>query len=214
MDKFIDTYLGLIGSEYKGLNLTRITNREEFKIKQYLDSIEPSLQCPKFQASILKSKVCVDVGFGGGFPLLVLAHANPAVQFIGLEARAKKVKAVNEIALKMNIPNVRCYHQRLEGVLFDRDACVTFKAVGKIPEFLKMFHVEQSTKIDVFFFKGPGVEEQEKLHEIDTKVWENYGKWKVEIPNTEARYLIGYKFKNVPRRTIQDKELVKLSSLI
>jgi 16S rRNA (guanine527-N7)-methyltransferase len=214
MSSFTEKYLSLLERDYSGLNLTRITDKKEFEAKQYLDSLEPSVQCPEFLASIQSSKVCIDVGFGGGFPLLVLAQAYPQQKFIGFEARSKKVKAVNEIAAKMEIFNVKCFHQRLESVLFDVPSCVTFKAVGKIPEYLKMFHVEQSTKVQVFFYKGPGVEEQEKLYTVDTKRWVKLGHWKIEIPNTQARYLIGYEAQNVPRGTIKDKELVKLSSLI
>lgn len=214
MNDFIEGYLSLIKGEFKGLNLTRILDFDEFKAKQFLDSLEPSLQCKEFQQSISGSRVCVDIGFGGGFPLLVLANANPSQRFIGLEARAKKVNAVNQIAMKLNINNVACFHQRLETVLFDLDSCVTLKAVGKIPDFLKMFHVEQFTKVQVFFYKGPGVNEQEDLRTVDTKRWKNIGNWKIDIPGTDARYLIGYESQNVPRGTIQDKELVKLSSLI
>lgn len=209
---FSERYLEIVRRDFAGLNLTRILEPAEFELKQYHDSIEPYLQVESFRRSIEQSKYCVDVGFGGGFPILPLASLLPNVQFIGLEARGKKATAVNAIARSLGLGNVQCFHKRLETILFDRDCTVTFKAVGKIPEFLEMFHVEQKT--EVFFYKGPGVFEQENLKSIDEKRWEQIVQERVLLEGVEARYLLGYRSKKVPRGTNKDKLLVKLSSLI
>jgi 16S rRNA (guanine527-N7)-methyltransferase len=41
LDQFTDKYLELLTGEYAGINLTRITNAQEFKDKQIIDSLAP-----------------------------------------------------------------------------------------------------------------------------------------------------------------------------
>ena len=95
MDDFSKRYFDLLNGEYAGINLTRITDENEFYSKQILDSVEPLRQSKIFNESINKSKLHIDVGFGGGFPLLPLAKSLPSIKFIGFEARAKKVRVEN-----------------------------------------------------------------------------------------------------------------------
>jgi 16S rRNA (guanine527-N7)-methyltransferase len=211
---FTERYLELATGQFRGLNLTRVLDPREFEIKQYRDSLLPLEQSEVFRSSLEQDQLLVDIGFGGGFPILPLASKLPQALFIGLEARAKKVTAVMEIARKLDLLNVRCFHHRLETVRFDRHASVTLKAVGKIPDFLEMFHVEQSVRVRVFFYKGPNVEELENLKSIDDRQWKKVCHEKLELAGLEARYLIGYESINVPRGTKQDKNLVNLSSLI
>ena len=63
-------YLQILKTDLAGLNLTNILDDEEFYHKQILDSINPYLQSASFQAEVKEKGVVVDVGFGGGFPIL------------------------------------------------------------------------------------------------------------------------------------------------
>ena len=153
--KFTKQYLSILSSDLKVLNLTRIIEPKEFHEKQYLYSIIP------FQISTelsLENQLHVDVGFGGGFPCLPLAYEFSSLNFrtIGIEAREKKVKAVNLIAKKMNLNKFTGYHARVEDIIFDQKCLVTFKAVGKISKFLSMMNVS-NLDLKVIFYKGPGL---------------------------------------------------------
>ena len=57
--------------------------------------------------------VFIDVGFGGGFPLLPLAKYLPHIQFYGVETRNKKVRVVSEIAAKLGLNNIKFLHSRI-----------------------------------------------------------------------------------------------------
>ena len=86
--KFCENYLQLINDRYKGLNLTRILNKDDFYEKQYLDSIKPfeiSKICQSFEGPI------VDVGFGGGFPSLPLSNEFKEKFFSGASHMRKKM---------------------------------------------------------------------------------------------------------------------------
>lgn len=215
MDEFIDKYYNLLTKEYAGINLTRITNYEDFKLKQIADSIEPQYQSSYFSQAMQEYGVHVDVGFGGGFPILPLAYINSKIRYIGIESRAKKVKVVNEIAQKLGLKNVKCFHMRVENLLFNQSVSVSFKAVGKVNDFLSKLNAD--TEIKVFFYKGPNFYqvEQEQLKSA-TKDWELVEEKEIKLQGIEKRYIIGFKNKTVLRRT-QDKttnNLVKLSQLI
>ena len=137
---FSKKYLEIINGDLKGLNLTRITDEEEFHQKQYLDSIMP------FRLSkllTLNDNIHLDIGFGGGFPCLPLLCEYSQLKFIsvGCEARAKKVKAVKLIAKEMGFDNFLGLHLRLEELLIDKKCIITLKAVGKISEFLSKINL-------------------------------------------------------------------------
>lgn len=212
MDDFSKIYFDLLNGEYSGINLTRINDYDDFYNKQILDSILPLTQSNFFVECINRNEYIVDVGFGGGFPILPLAHKCKNNKFIGIETRAKKVKVVGEIANKLNLENVKLYHSRIENIFFDFDCTVTFKAVGKVYDFLSK--LKTNSKLTVFFYKGPGFYELEKDQiDLSQKDWEIVLEDELNVPGTEKRYLIGFQNKNVLRGTNDSKQLVKLSDI-
>ena len=60
--EFSKKYLEIINNDLKGLNLTRITNLEDFHEKQYLDSIMPFNLSKTLD---LNETIHLDIGFGG-----------------------------------------------------------------------------------------------------------------------------------------------------
>lgn len=204
-------YLHILKTQLAGLNLTNILDQDEFYHKQILDSILPYQESKLFQADVAKTKTVVDVGFGGGFPILPLAKLLPDVQFVGVESRRKKAEAVTLIAKELGLSNVKLVHSRLEDFLFDRPATVTFKAVGTIGDYLPIINSKYPMK--VFFYKGPNFTELEgtmiKKLEKDWKLLENQ---EIKVPGTQQRFLVSFAGQNVPRGTV--KTLVKLSDFL
>lgn len=204
-------YLEVLKTKLSGLNLTKILDPDEFYHKQILDSINPYLQSQLFKSEISTKGVVVDVGFGGGFPILPLAKLLPDVKFVGVETRRKKADAVRLIASELGLRNVTLVHSRLEDFLFDRPAVVTFKAVGTVADFLPIVH--STTKdISVFFYKGPSFIDLEQ-HSLKTlKDWKILENQPISVPGTDERYLVSFSLQNVPRGTA--KTLVKLSEFL
>lgn len=91
----------------KNLNLTRITDPDEFFRKHILDSLT-LLKLMSDQVNIL------DVGTGGGFPGVPLAICRRHSTVTLLDATAKKIKAVDELCKKLGISNVKCITGRAE----------------------------------------------------------------------------------------------------
>lgn len=204
-------YLHVLKTKLAGLNLTKILDPDEFYHKQILDSINPYLQSELFKSQVEEKKVVVDVGFGGGFPILPLAKLLPGVKFVGVETRRKKADAVRLIASELGLTNVTLVHSRLEDFLFDRPAAITFKAVGTVVDFLPKINSTHKN-LSVFFYKGPNFLELEGKGLERLKDWKMLENQPISVPETDERYLVSFSLQNVPRGTA--KTLVKLSEFL
>jgi 16S rRNA (guanine527-N7)-methyltransferase len=204
-------YLNILKTELAGLNLTNILDQDEFYHKQILDSILPYQESQLFQERVKKTGVVVDVGFGGGFPILPLAKLLPEVKFVGVESRRKKAEAVTLIAKELGLDNVTLVHSRLEDFLFDEPATITFKAVGTIGDYLPIISATQ--KMHSFFYKGPNFLELEgvQVKKLE-KTWKLLENQEIKVPGTQQRFLVSFLSQNVPRGTA--KSLVKLSDFL
>ncbi len=92
------------------LNLSAIRDKDWIMTKHILDSIELNT----FFKFWKWKKVC-DIGTWWWFPLIPLAMTNPDINFIWIDARRKKVDAVNEMIEKLWIKNAKCMRTRIEG---------------------------------------------------------------------------------------------------
>ncbi len=214
INKFSRDYFELLTGEYAGINLTRINEFGDFHNKQILDSLAPYEESTVYKSYVDKAQFNVDIGFGGGFPLLPMAYHLPKSKFIGIETRNKKVKVVSEIAQKLGLNNVQCLHSRIENVIIDVPVVCTLKAVGKVYDFLSKINTTE--KITVFFYKGPGFLEQEADQlEKAMKEWDIVENKILDVPGTEKRLIIGFQNKKVPHGTTKfTNQLVKLSGII
>ena len=102
-------YMDLILEWNEKVNLTTITDKDEFIMKHYIDSIAicrfPQL---KNADSIL------DVGTGAGFPGIPLAILNPDKEFVLLDSLNKRIKIISDAAREVGLENVRFLHGRAE----------------------------------------------------------------------------------------------------
>lgn len=205
LKEYSDKYLSILTNEYAGLNLTRILEPDEFYNKQILDSVIPFTELNSVRTIFENSKTIVDIGFGGGFPILPLAKLMPDKKFIGFEARGKKAKAVNDIAGLLEQTNVKCFHERVENILFNTpDTLVTFKAVGRVDKFLERLYTDKKD-LRILFFKGPGYEKDEEPQALALKHWEQVLKANYVVEGADKRTAVVFKPKNVLRGTTKHK---------
>lgn len=201
-NKIFDIYF----NDLKGINLTAIRDPEEFYQKQILDSILPYQHCEALRDSIQNSKTLVDIGFGGGFPLIPMALLG-GFNCYGFESKNKKVEAVRFISEKLDLKNVKVFHHRVEEILFNKNVTLTFKAVGRIKDMLEL--INSTCEIEVFFYKGPNVFDLEGDDLNKITGWSKIEEKEINVPGTDKRFILGYRTKNVPRGTF--KNLVKFS---
>ncbi|MGN0796250.1 MAG: 16S rRNA (guanine(527)-N(7))-methyltransferase RsmG [Christensenellales bacterium] len=90
------------------MNLTAITDENEFIIKHILDSLSSIPYIEK------KDGTLVDIGCGGGFPSVPIAIALPGLTVKSIDSTAKKVNFVNNSAAKLKIENLSAETARAE----------------------------------------------------------------------------------------------------
>ena len=90
------------------INVTRITDEDEFIEKHLIDS----RTCLRFIHHDAKS--ILDVGTGGGFPGVPLAIMLPEAEITMMDATGKKLKLIENICAEIGIRNVAFLHGRAE----------------------------------------------------------------------------------------------------
>ncbi len=91
------------------LNLSALRTAEDVYVKHILDSLEIVKVLTFFPWATI-----ADVWTGGWFPLLALATHYPHCQFVWIDARRKKTEAVQAIANRLWLSNVRVRRWRIE----------------------------------------------------------------------------------------------------
>lgn len=109
----------------------------------------------------------LDVGTGGGFPLIPLAIFFPEVKFFAVDSIGKKIMVVNAIADELELKNIRATHQRAEKVDGQFDFIVS-RAVTRSKPFISWVENKvKSTSFNEFkngfiFLKGGDLDQELK----------------------------------------------------
>lgn len=111
-----ERYMKLILEWNEKVNLTSITEPQEFIKKHYVDSIAI---CSFSQMKDARS--IIDVGTGAGFPGIPLAILFPQKQFLLIDSLNKRIKIIEEISREIGLQNVVFRHGRAEELAQSRD---------------------------------------------------------------------------------------------
>lgn len=108
LDKF-KTFMNFILDRNGKVNLTAVTDPNDFETKHFADS----LMCctsPVFK----EAKRIIDIGTGAGFPGIPLAICFPEKEFVLLDSLNKRIKIINEAINLLELRNVTAVHARAE----------------------------------------------------------------------------------------------------
>ena len=115
LQKFQRLYeLIIIGN--KKLNLTRITNREEFWEKHLWDSLRGIKFLLEKDMNWQQEKRVIDIGTGAGFPGLPIAITLPQYVVTLLDSTRKKISFIDTILAALNINNAFPITSRAEQI--------------------------------------------------------------------------------------------------
>ena len=186
------------------VNLTSITDRVEFILKHYIDSITCA-DCDEFD----EADDIIDVGTGGGFPGIPLAIAFPKKRFVLVDSLNKRINIINELCAKLGINNVKAIHGRAEelarrGEMREKfDLCIS-RAVANmstLSEYCLPFVKVGGTFIA---YKGPNCKEelQEAENAVEQLGGEVYGVFYNELDGVELDHVLVYvaKINSTPKK--------------
>lgn len=159
IDKF-EKYMNGVLEWNEKVNLTNITDEEEFIEKHFIDSILTANR-----REILEADTIIDVGTGGGFPGVPLAILFPEKKFVLVDSLNKRLKIIKELTEEIGIFNVEVVHGRAEELARKPefreafDVCVS-RAVANLTS-LSELCIPFVNKGGYFIaYKGPGVYEE------------------------------------------------------
>ena len=161
MEKLMGYMHGIISWNEK-VNLTNLTEEDEFIEKHYIDSL-----LLWNSESFKKADKIIDVGTGGGFPGVPLAILYPEKEFVLLDSLKKRLNIIDSLTHELGINNVTTFHGRAEDAAKQKDMreafdlCVS-RAVANLTSLSEL--CIPFVKVGGYFvaYKGPGAYDEAK----------------------------------------------------
>ena len=118
------------------LNLISKNDEKVLWEKHIYDSLSIKLFEAKY--GIKKGYALLDIGCGGGFPSVPIAVEYPELEVTAIDSIRKKINAVNNIKISLNLSNLTAICNRVENIKDKKFDIITSRAVaelGKIIEY-------------------------------------------------------------------------------
>lgn len=124
----LNKYYNIVSEQNQTMNLTRIVSKEDFAIKNILDSVLPIKIIPN-------GATVVDVGTGAGLPGIPIKILRPDIKLTLIDSLQKRVNFLKKVVEIFEFKDVKCEHSRAEDFAKDNrecfDVCVS-RAVARL----------------------------------------------------------------------------------
>lgn len=162
MNEKFEKYMNLILKRNEEINLTAITDPEEFMVKHFEDSISIT-DFPEY----IEADTVMDLGTGAGFPGVPLAITSEEKQFTLVDSLNKRLKVIDEFCSELKINNVKTVHGRAEELarkpeLRDSFDLVVSRAVANLTTLTELALPFVNVGGYFLSYKGPEAEEELK----------------------------------------------------
>jgi 16S rRNA (guanine527-N7)-methyltransferase len=166
LEQRLHTLVDVFLEENAKVNLSAFRTPELCYEGNVLDSL-PALEIEEIQ-KLKEGDALLDIGTGGGFPLLPLAICLPHVRFVGMDSTQKKLDAIGRIVTALELQNVELVCGRAEELGHDaahraQYAIVTGRAVAPLNVLLEF--AAPFTKVNGHVIAWKSMHLQEELQE-------------------------------------------------
>lgn len=159
------TYYQLVIEWNQKMNLTSITEPEEFAVKHIIDSLS-SLDPLRFS----ENASLIDVGTGAGFPGIPLKIMRPDLRLLLVDSLNKRVGFLRETAALLNFSDTEAIHGRAEELARDKKyrekfTLATARAVARLNVLCEL--CVPFVKPGGYFIAMKGAQYQEEISEAE-----------------------------------------------
>ena len=156
--RMFEDYRSGVLEKNRFINLTAITDPEEFTLKHFVDSMTISKR-------IKKDAKVIDVGTGAGFPGIPLKIIREDIEVTLLDSLNKRINFLEEVIQQLGLTKIRAIHSRVEELgknkkyreNFDCSVSRAVANLSTLSEYLIPLVMINGCCISM---KGPSVEEE------------------------------------------------------
>lgn len=115
------SYYTMVVEKNKVMNLTAITDEDEFIVKHIIDSLSIA-KSEEFKTLISEKEGAslIDVGTGAGFPGVVLKIAYPSLKIVLFDSLRKRLNFLDEVITALKLTDISTLHGRAEDCGHDK----------------------------------------------------------------------------------------------
>lgn len=128
-------YLDLLERWNATYNLTAVRDRSGMLIQHLADCLAV---IPALRREMTQPSRVLDVGSGGGLPGVVVAAMLPSADVTCVDAVAKKVAFVRQVAGALTLPNLHSLHSRVEQLQQPNFDLVTSRAFSSLANLVRL----------------------------------------------------------------------------
>lgn len=116
------------------INLTSITAEDEIAIKHFID-------CLYLAPHVLDQDLVLDIGSGGGLPVIPLKIVKPETTMLSVDAVAKKINFQKHIIRLLGLQKIEAVHARIEDLhktAANKFSLITSRAFTRLDNFVSL----------------------------------------------------------------------------
>lgn len=186
----------------RNVNLTAITDHDEFILKHFVDSLS-------VRDEIEDNSKVLDLGTGAGFPGIPLKIYNNTLDITLMDSLNKRINFLNNVIDKLKLEKIEAVHGRAEEmgqnkIYREQYDVVVSRAVANLSTLIEYLAPFAKVGGKIIIMKGPNVDEEIKnashaLKELNCKI-ENIKNFNLAGTDNERNVLIIRKIKETNKK--------------
>ncbi len=138
------------------VNLTSITDENEIVIKHFID-------CLHLAPHVLNEDLLLDIGSGGGLPVIPLKIVRPDTMMVSVDAVGKKINFQRHVIRMLGLKNIEALHMRIEDLEKTRAgkfSLITSRAFTRLDHFAVLASPLLASGGRIIAMKGLGADDE------------------------------------------------------